>query len=349
MKAARRTAFAGGLAEVIGHAPALGLLRRQLAAGGLAHAYWVTGPPKVGKTTLALAASAELLAAEGWPGGLLSHPDLWLDDGETALGIDRIRTGDSAAEQGPTLQHFLSLSSFAGRGKAAVIGNAERLTLPAANSLLRLLEEPPPGSSLWLCTSRPDSEHLPATLRSRCQPLGLGPVDAAEIRDWLVRVHGHDPQTAATAAALGLGRPGLGLELAADPGLAARSDAQLDAWLACASAGPAAWLEFSRQLAERGTDRELAVAAVRVWASFLRDCCLRAVGAPQQCGWPAREGQAAAWAGALGAPGCARRYDLALDALARLGEAATPRLVLDRLLLLTFGDDQQPAAGPDRV
>ncbi len=323
----------------MGHARARSDLGQQLAQGNLAHAFWLTGPPQVGKTTLALAASADLLEAEDWPGGVLNHPDLWLEDGESSLGIDRIRSGDAEPSEGPTLQHFLSLSSFAGRGKTAVIGRADRLTLPAANSLLRLLEEPPPRSVIWLCTSRPDSEHLPPTLRSRCRALGLGPVDAGEIQGWLQRVHGQAPGAAEAAAALALGRPGLALELASDPELGSRSEAQLDQWLACAGGGPAAWLELSRQLAERGTERQLAVAALRVWASFLRDCCCLATGAAALCRWPSRAAQARAYASALGAPGCARRYDLALDALARVEEAATPRLVLDRLLLLSFGGD----------
>jgi len=296
---------------------------------------------------MALSLAAEFLSGEEWPGGLLSHPDLWLEDGSGSIGIDRIRARESDldAESGPSLQHFLSLSALAGKGKVAVIGNAERLSLPAANSLLRLLEEPPPNTVIWLCTSRPDSEHLPSTLRSRCQQLLLGPVETEAISQWLETVHGHSPEVARVAAAICLGRPGLGVELAHDRGLTRRSGEQLDRFLACAQAGPRHWLELSRQLAERGIDREVSRAALRVWVSFLRDCCCLAVGAPQLCRWPDQAAPAAEWAHQLGPEGCSRRYDLALDALSRLDEMATPRLVLDRLLLLTFGDEPHGPQG----
>jgi len=325
-------------------------LRHQLSTRALSHAYWISGPPQVGKTTLALAMAAELLAGAEWPGGLLSHPDLWLEDGQGSISIDRVRAHDSdlEAEAGPTLQHFLSLSAFAGMGKVAVIGNAERLSLPAANSLLRLLEEPPPNTVIWLCTARPDSEHLPSTLRSRCQQLLLGPVETEAISQWLVGVHRFSPEVARGAAAICLGRPGLALEMAQDQELGQRTAEQLDQFLACADGGPRQWLELSRQLAERGTDKDLARGALRVWASFLRDCCCQAIGAPELSRWPDQAERATEWATRLGTAGCSRRYDLALDALARLDEMATPRLVLDRFLLLTFGEGPQGLSGGDR-
>jgi DNA polymerase III, delta subunit len=335
------------LGGVLGHLQAVAALRRQIATRGLAHAYWISGPPQVGKTTLALAVAAEFLEARSWPGGLLSHPDLWLDDGRSSIKIERIRAGDPDADsdEGPTLQHFLSLSSFAGKGKVAVIGNAERLTLPAANSLLRLLEEPPANTVIWLCTSRPESEHLPATLRSRCQQLLLGSVEPETIREWLVAGRGLDPEVAQVAAAICLGRPGLALAMAGDKHLRQTALEQLEGLLACADQGPDGWLDLSRQLAERGTDREVAIGAMRVWASFLRDCCSIAVGAPILSRWPEHRERAAAWAGRFGAAGCSKRYDLALDALSRLDEMSTPRLVLDRFLLLTFGEEPEESPG----
>lgn len=330
------------LAEVVGHQMQRRQLERQAHDGALAHAYWISGPAHVGKTTLALALAAELLQADSWPGGLSAHPDLWLDDQEESLGVDRVRGPEG--ELGPSLQHFLSLSAYSSGPKVAVLANADRLTLPAANSLLRLLEEPPAQSIIILTTSRPDSQHLPATLRSRCQQLALGPVAVPLIATWLA-ASGRPEQECETAAAISEGRPGLALELASDPELSTRTQSLLDSFLGCAAMGPAGWLELSRELAERGRERELAREALRTWAAFLRTCCALAAGAAPSSGPPAFRARGEEWARVLGLPECLRRYDLAVEGLSRLAEGATARLVLDRLLLLTFGAlDSQPAA-----
>jgi hypothetical protein len=325
------------LGSVVGHQAAVARLRLQLQAGSVSHAYWITGPPRVGKTTLALALAGELLRAEGWPGGLLAHPDLWLDDESGNLIVERIRGGGEERGEGPNLQHFLSLLAFGDRAKVAVIANAERLTPAAASSLLRLLEEPPPQSVICLTTSRPESERLPSTLRSRCQELHLGPVDAAAISGWLQSRAGCSPGAAEVAAAISQGRPGLALELVADQELEERGAAAVRRLVDCAGQGPGSWLSLSRELAERGRDREQAVFALRSWTAFLRDCCCLAVGASDRLTLPRWRREAGEWAEAMGGQGCLKRYDLALDALARLDESATARLVLDRFLMLAFG------------
>ena len=352
--AAARTGDRGGpehrprrLAEVVGHGMQRQQLERQVLQGALAHAYWISGPARVGKTTLALALASELLQAESWPGGLGAHPDFWLDDQQESLGVDRVRGPEG--EMGPSLQHFLSLSAYASGPKVAVLANADRLTLPAANSLLRLLEEPPRESILILTTSRPDSEHLPGTLRSRCQQLGLGPVATPLIASWLAD-SGRPKLECETAAAISEGRPGLALELVSDPELASRTAGLLDSFLGCRDRGPAGWLELSRELAERGREREMAWEALRTWAAFLRTCCTLAAGAEPPPGPPAFRTEGESWARALGLPECLRRYDLAVEGLSRLAEGATARLVLDRLLLLTFGAfDSHPTAPAGRV
>jgi DNA polymerase-3 subunit delta' len=55
---------------------------------------------------------------------------------------------------------------FIGKRKVVLLSPAEAMNISAANSLLKLLEEPPLGSMLLLVTSHP--ARLPATIRSRC-------------------------------------------------------------------------------------------------------------------------------------------------------------------------------------
>ena len=65
----------------------------------------------------------------------------------------------------------MSLTSYEGRGKVAVIEPADIMTSEAANSLLKTLEEPPGDTLLILVADR--TGQLPATVFSRCQRIDL--------------------------------------------------------------------------------------------------------------------------------------------------------------------------------
>jgi DNA polymerase-3 subunit delta' len=87
------------------------------------------------------------------------HPDLfWTERGadDTRVRIGQIRS----------VQHALRLRSHDGGFRAAVIADAEWLNQEAQNALLRLLEEPPPQTSLVLVAAT--ASGLLATVRSRC-------------------------------------------------------------------------------------------------------------------------------------------------------------------------------------
>jgi DNA polymerase-3 subunit delta' len=96
------------------------------------------------------------------------HPDLlWVERGQDDT---RVRIGQIRALQGA----FRLRGSEEGR-RAAVIADAEWLNQEAQNALLRLLEEPPPRTSLVLVAA--SSAGLLATVRSRCQRVAF-PTDA---------------------------------------------------------------------------------------------------------------------------------------------------------------------------
>src|ERR1700694_92387 len=174
-----------GLDDVIGHERVLARLVRAAEADVLTHAILFTGPESVGKTAAALALAARLLDADQWPGGPSAHPDLWVEDSDVEnISIERVRAGGRDA---PTLQDFMALRPYAGRRRVAVLGRAERLTEQAANSLLKTIEEPPPGTHLLLCAAH--FERLPATVLSRCELVVLGPVATPVIAAWLNQAH----------------------------------------------------------------------------------------------------------------------------------------------------------------
>ncbi|MCP5071494.1 MAG: hypothetical protein GY946_33460 [bacterium] len=115
------------------------------------------------------------------------HPDLlWIERGASDT---RVRIGQVRA-----IQAAMRLRGSEGSHRAAVIADAEWLNQEAQNALLRLLEEPPPRTSLILVTQSPAG--LLATVRSRCQRIGFPAItgdalegeEAADIVDHLNRI-----------------------------------------------------------------------------------------------------------------------------------------------------------------
>lgn len=78
---------------------------------------------------------------------------------------------------------FLHVVSHRGGARVVVIHPAHALNAPAANALLKILEEPPAGVLFLLVTAQP--ARLPATIRSRCVTLALPKPSPREAASWL--------------------------------------------------------------------------------------------------------------------------------------------------------------------
>jgi DNA polymerase-3 subunit delta' len=204
-----------------GHGPALSVVQRAVAEERAPHALLLSGPERVGKTTLALDLAAGLLCQAADPAARPcrscsacrrvasgNHPDLHRLAPEGAGA--RIRLGQVQA-----LASELALLPLEGRFRLAVIEQAQRLNLDAQHALLKTLEEPPARVVLVLAADEPAG--LLPTVVSRCARLRLGAVAAPVIADMLVeRGLADAPRAAALARASG-GRPGVALALAASP------------------------------------------------------------------------------------------------------------------------------------
>jgi len=164
------------------------ILHSESKAQQMAHAYLLRGRSGLGKSELA-STFANFLVCEAQSAGeacgacrgcLLrlsgNHPDLALvkpsEEGKN-IQIEQIRD----------LIDFFSLRPHFGTRKIALILTAELLNNAAANALLKILEEPPPGGILFLVSHAPAP--VPATILSRCRRLELRqPEDSTVIR-WL--------------------------------------------------------------------------------------------------------------------------------------------------------------------
>ena len=112
---------------------------------------------------------------------------------------------------------FLRRTAGEGGYRVVIVDGAEDMNTNAANALLKLLEEPPPGALLFLVCHAPGL--LPTTIRSRCRRLRLSPLAEPDVETLLGR---YLPESAveerAEMARLGEGSIGRALTLAAGDG-----------------------------------------------------------------------------------------------------------------------------------
>jgi DNA polymerase III subunit delta' len=199
-------------------------LRKAVSDQTLPHAYLFVGPAGVGKraTALTLAKALNCLAQHGDACGQCAvclriarglHPDIHLVEPQgQAIKIDQIRQ----------LQDLLALQTYEGRMKVAILDDAGKLTIEAANALLKILEEPP-GRTLFVMVCQ-NVGGLPATVVSRSQVLRFGVLPYDQIVA-LLRQHGCSQADAAQAASFSGGKPGKALALELPTALEMRAHA----------------------------------------------------------------------------------------------------------------------------
>lgn len=150
------------LDEVLGQDHVTSILRRALEQGKIAHAYLLTGPRGVGKTSV-----ARILAHE------INH--LPYDDDSSNLDIIEI---DAASNNGVddirTLREKAQVAPVSAPKKVYIIDEVHMLSKSAFNALLKTLEEPPEHVVFILATT--DADKLPATILSRVQQFFFRPI-----------------------------------------------------------------------------------------------------------------------------------------------------------------------------
>jgi DNA polymerase-3 subunit delta' len=193
------------LHDVLGQEHAVQVLRKTLESSRVAQAYLFYGPAGVGKKFTAWQFSKALYCLSPSPDACEScstchkiangnHPDvLLITPADTSIKIEQIRS----------MQHRLGYKPYEGPRVTVLIDSCELLTLPAANALLKTLEEPPHESVVVLISG--NKEALPVTIVSRCQPVPFTPLAPTHIETLLIR-QGVDTDTARLAASLSEGR-----------------------------------------------------------------------------------------------------------------------------------------------
>ncbi|WP_412559595.1 ATP-binding protein [Winogradskyella sp. MIT101101] len=121
---------------------------------------------------------------EEWRQLLEQQPYGNLFDWYKLLGVDN-KQGQIGVDEALEIVKSLSLKSYEGRYKVMIIWMAEKMNIPAANKLLKLIEEPPEKTIFILIAE--DEEQIINTILSRCQVLHFPPLAEEAITEALVK------------------------------------------------------------------------------------------------------------------------------------------------------------------
>lgn len=266
--------------NLIGHQWAADLLQKHIQGKRLRHAYLLTGPTGLGKTTLGLRTAQALFCQHGTQNERpcltcrtcrqiekMEHPDLYpiqSQENSNVIKIDQIRE----------LQHSLSLSPYEASHQIAIIENVQLATISAQNALLKTLEEPPPQVIMILTAE--SREELLETIVSRCESIQLRPVPLDTIQQSLISRYSAPENQARLVAHLSNGRPGTAIRYLKNPASLDQRNHWIEVHQRLLSASMADRFKFAKEHKNDSVHFQEITAS---WISVWRDVLLSAAGA----------------------------------------------------------------------
>ena len=329
--------------QVYGQDHVLLQLEADLRQGRQAHAYLLSGPPHVGKMTLALnlAQSVNCLHGPGAPCGecvqctrisMGQHADVRVVGLAQGDSGSPTRTVIGIADVKEVLRR-VHLKPFEGAANVIIFDSAELMSEEAANALLKTLEEPPPQVLILLLTA--DEESILPTIRSRCRRLSLLPLAKDQLTGVLTTKHQATPEEAELVSRLSRGCLGwaIGALEPGSTGLEEREDRLAKLMETCRS-GLGGRFNYAGELAGLFyKDRELARQWLYLWLRWWRDLLLIKEGGEAFIHNTDRETELRLQAAQLGTAEIVAFVRKLLETLESLDRNASARLALEVLML----------------
>jgi len=185
----------------LGHERQRTWFRNAIQSNRLASTFLMVGPDGIGKRTFARLIAKTMLCTGSDPSAFApccgceacaqidasSHPDLIevaRRPDKTGLVMEQL-VGEGERRMREGLCYELRMKPYSGRRKIAIVDDADTIAEEGANSLLKTLEEPPPGSLIFLISTSVQRQ-LP-TIRSRCQMARFQPLTVTDLAQLILR------------------------------------------------------------------------------------------------------------------------------------------------------------------
>jgi DNA polymerase-3 subunit gamma/tau len=174
--------------EVLGQDHVVRALTGAVRENRLHHAFLFCGPRGTGKTSTARILAKMVNCERGptaEPCGECTQC-VAIREGQHLDVVEIDAASHGGVEDARELRERAPTAPAMGREKVYIIDEAQRLTGPAFDALLKLFEEPPPGVRFVLATTEP--QKMPATIVGRCQRFDFRRLSLEQLAEHLVSV-----------------------------------------------------------------------------------------------------------------------------------------------------------------